>query len=85
MGGGNRRRASLTAFTGSTMRERLASAIVRIGIAALIAWIFATASLPFIPAHKWVAYVQIPVVIFVFICYVGKLLIDTFFYDRYKL
>ena len=66
------------------MRERLASAIVRLGIATLIAWIFATTSLPIIPAPKWFAYVQVPVVIFVFLCYVGKLLIDTFFYDRYR-
>ena len=84
MGGGNRRRPSPTALAGNTMRERLASAIIRLGIATLIAWVFATTSLPFIPAHKWVAYVQIPVVIFVFLCYVGKLLIDTFFYNHYE-
>jgi hypothetical protein len=66
------------------VRERLGSVIVRIVIATLIAWIFATTSLPIIPAHKWFAYVQVPVVIFVFICYVGKLLIDTFFYNHYK-
>ncbi len=84
MSGGNRCRASPTAFTGSTMRERLAGAIVRLGIATLIAWVFATTSLPIIPAPKWFAYVQVPVVIFVFLCYVGKLLIDTFFYDRYR-
>jgi hypothetical protein len=66
------------------MFERLGNVSVRIGIAALIAWIFATTSLPIIPAHKWFAYVQVPVVIFVFICYVGKLLIDTFFYNHYR-
>ena len=66
------------------MRERLAGAIVRIVIATLIAWVFATTSLPIIPAHKWFAYVQVPIVIFVFICYVGKLLIDTFFYNHYQ-
>jgi len=54
------------------------------GIAALLAWIFATASLPFIPASHWFAYVQVPVVVFVFICYIGKLLMDTFFYDHYQ-
>jgi hypothetical protein len=66
------------------MRERWRGVIVRIGIAALIAWIFATTSLPIIPAHKWFAYIQVPVVIFVFLCYVGKLLIDTFFYNHYE-
>jgi hypothetical protein len=84
MGGGNRHCMSPAAFTGSIMRERLASAIVRLVIATLIAWVFATTSLPIIPAPKWFAYVQVPVVIFVFLCYVGKLLIDTFFYDRYR-
>ncbi|MCI0475427.1 MAG: hypothetical protein L0Y55_04215 [Anaerolineales bacterium] len=66
------------------MRGRWRGVIVRMGIAALIAWIFATASLPFIPAPKWFAFVQVPFVIFVFICYIGKLLIDTFFYNHYK-
>jgi hypothetical protein len=66
------------------MRGRWRGVIVRIGIAALIAWIFATASLPFIPPSKWFAFVQVPFVIFVFICYIGKLLMDTFFYDRYR-
>lgn len=66
------------------MRGRWSSVIIRIALAVLIAWIFATTSLPFIPAHKWFAYVQVPVVIVVLIWYIGKLLIDTFFYDRYK-
>ncbi len=67
------------------MYKRWRGVLVRIGIAALFAWIFSIASLPFIPAHTWFAYVQVPVVVFVFICYIGKLLMDTFFYDRYKL
>lgn len=66
------------------MRGRWRGVLIRIGLAALIAWLFATASLPFIPAPKWFAYVQVPFVIFVFICYIGKLLLDTFFYDHYK-
>jgi hypothetical protein len=66
------------------MRERWRGVLVRLALAALLAWIFATASLPFIPPPKWFAYVQVPVVIFVFLCYVGKLLIDTFFYDHFK-
>jgi hypothetical protein len=69
---------------GVRMRERFVSVIVRIGIATLIAWIFATTSLPIIPAPKWFVFVQVPVVIFVFLCYAGKLLIDTFFYDHHQ-
>ena len=66
------------------MRERWGGVIVRIVIAALVAWIFATTSLPLMPAPKWFAYVQVPVVVAVLICYIGKLLIDTFFYDHHK-
>lgn len=32
---------------------------------------------------EWLARVQAPVVIFVFICVIGKLLYDTLFYDHY--
>ena len=66
------------------MRARIGSLIVRSVIAALIAWVFASAPLPAIPAAKWFAYVQVPVVVFVMLCYIGKLLIDTFFYDHYQ-
>jgi hypothetical protein len=31
----------------------------------------------------WVAYVQVPATVFLLICYVGKLLYDTLFYNRY--
>ncbi|MBI5035132.1 MAG: hypothetical protein HZB51_31795 [Chloroflexi bacterium] len=66
------------------MAHRLRSLIVRSAIAALIAWILISLPIPQIPARTWFAFVQVPVVIFVLICYIGKLLIDTFFYDRYK-
>jgi fumarate reductase subunit C len=32
----------------------------------------------------WVAYVQVPVVAFLLICCLGKLLYDTLFYNRYR-
>ncbi len=57
---------------------------VRVVIAALIAWIVATAPIRSIAPQNWVAFVQVPIVIFVFICYIGKLLIDTLFYNHYK-
>lgn len=66
------------------MRERLISLIVRSLLAALIAWVLASAPLPMIPASKWFAFIQVPLVVFVLLCYIGKLLIDTFFYDHYQ-
>ncbi len=63
---------------------RWRSLIVRAVIASLVAWVLATVPLPIIPTHLWVAYVQVPVVIFILICYIGKLLIDTLFYDHYR-
>lgn len=58
--------------------------IVRSAIASSVAWVLATLPFPAIAPHTWFAYVQVPVVIFLLICYIGKLLIDTFFYDRYR-
>ena len=66
------------------MRGRWRSFIVRVAIAALLALILATAPLPSIAPHTWFAYVQVPIVVFVFVCYMGKLMIDTFFFDHYK-
>ena len=65
-------------------RGRWRALIARVVVATLIAWILATAPMPVIPFYKWVAYVQVPVVIFLLICYIGKLLVDTFFYNHYK-
>jgi hypothetical protein len=56
---------------------------VRVVIAGTIAWVLALAPLP-IPAPKWFAYVQVPVVVFLFICYIGKLLYDTLFFNHYR-
>ena len=58
--------------------------IVRAVIATIVAWVLATAPLPSMTAQTWVAYVQVPVAIFLLICYLGKLLIDTFFFDHYR-
>lgn len=64
--------------------RRWRSLLVRIVIALLIAWVLATVPLPRISTQTWVAYVQVPIVIFLLICYLGKLLIDTLFYDHYN-
>jgi hypothetical protein len=58
--------------------------IVRVLIATLITVVFATVPLPSIPSYKWVAFVQVPIVVFLFICYIGKLIVDTFYYNHYK-
>jgi len=65
------------------MRKHWQSLVLRALIATFIAWVFATVPLPFIPSYKWVAFVQVPIVIFLLICYVGKLIIDTFYHTRY--
>ena len=66
------------------MRRRLPSLASRVVIATLVAWVVATMPLPALAPERLVAFVQVPIVVFVLICYVGKLLIDTFFYDHYQ-
>ena len=66
------------------MRRRLQSLVIRVVIATLVAWVIATMPLPAIAPERVVAFVQVPIVVFVLICYIGKLLIDTFFYDHFQ-
>ena len=66
------------------MRRRLQSLAIRVTIATLVAWVIATMPLPVIAPERLVAFIQVPIAVFVLICYVGKLLIDTFFYDHYQ-
>lgn len=66
------------------MGRQWRSLAIRVVIAALLAWILATVPLPQLAPQTWVAFVQVPVVVFFLICYIGKLLIDTLFYDHYK-
>ncbi len=77
----DRPRRGLSLFTRMFFRWR--PLIVRSLIATIVAWVLATAPLPAMTAQTWIAYVQVPIVIFLLICYLGKLLIDTFFYDHY--
>jgi hypothetical protein len=63
---------------------RWRSLIGRVVVAVVVAWIIATMPLPRVAPQTWVAYFQVPVAIFLFICYIGKLLIDTFFYNHYQ-
>lgn len=66
------------------VQKRWRSLLLRVFIAILIAWVLATVPIPRMAPHTWFAYVQVPIVIFLLICYIGKLMIDTFFYDRYN-
>ncbi len=65
------------------MRARWRSFLLRLFIAILIAWVLASVPIPRIAPRTWFAYVQVPLVVFLLVCYTGKLLIDTFYYDRY--
>ena len=64
------------------MKRHWRAVLVRALIAAGIAWVLATAPLPVIPCYKWFAFVQVPILVFALICYIGKLLIDSFYHDR---
>ena len=66
------------------MRARLRSFLIRLSCASLLAWFLASVPLPRFAPQTWFAFVQVPVVVFVLICYIGKLLIDTFFYDKFN-
>ena len=66
------------------MSSRWRSLAIRVVIATFLAWIFATAPLPQIAPQTWFAFIQVPFAIFTFICYIGKLMFDTLFYDHYK-
>ncbi len=66
------------------MYGRWRSFILKVVIAALLAWLLASAPLPSFAREAWFPYVQVPVVVFVLICYIGKLMLDTFFYNHYR-
>ena len=66
------------------MHRRWRSFSIRVLIASVLAWMLATVALPRIPPHLWVADVFVPIVVFILICYIGKLVIDTLFYNHYN-
>ncbi len=63
------------------MLARIWHAAIRIVIAAAILWLIATVPLP---TQDWqlVVFIRVPLVIFIFIVFVGKTLYDTFFFER---
>jgi uncharacterized membrane protein len=64
------------------MRRKVLYVVERVVVAVIIA-IIVMALPPPDGFPQWLSKVQVPVVIFVFICYIGKLLYDTLFYDHY--
>ncbi len=70
-----------------TLRARrlfshLARVVVRALVATLVLWLAVAIPLPRL-TPQFLVMARVPVVIFLFIAYMGKLLYDTFFYDRY--
>ena len=63
--------------------RRLRRLVLRALIAAGLALVIAVAPLPWW-TPVWVTHFQVPMVVFLFIAYMGVLLYDTFFYDRYR-
>ncbi len=51
-------------------------------LATLVLWLAASVPVPLITSQLFQA-LRTPVAILIFIIYIGKLLIDTFFYDHY--
>jgi hypothetical protein len=66
---------------GLTMLSKLVHVAVRVVIAGALLWMIATVPLPPLDWQLVVA-VRVPIAVFLFIVYVGKLLYDTFFYER---
>lgn len=65
------------------MWARLRRIILRIGIAALLALALALVPLRMMGAPLWLTRWLVPAGIAVLICYMGAVLFNTFFYDRY--
>ena len=51
-------------------------------LATFVLWLSVSVPLPLLTNQLFLM-VRVPVAVFVFIVYIGKLLYDTFFYDRY--
>jgi low affinity Fe/Cu permease len=63
------------------MLSKLAHVAIRVVIAGALLWMIATLPLPALDWQLVVA-VRVPIAVFIFIVYVGKLLYDTFFFER---
>ncbi len=63
------------------MRERWLLALKRALLAVLLVLILTHVPLP-AQTPGWVAFAEIPVLVFLLVCYLGKVLYDTLFYNR---
>ncbi len=66
------------------MTRRWLTALLRALLAVLIVFIVAHIPAPQ-QSPRWFAYGEVPVLVFLLVCYLGKLLYDTLFYDHYNL
>jgi hypothetical protein len=66
------------------MSRRWRSFFLRVATAVVVAWIIATVLMPYIAPHVWFSFILVPIIVLILICYLGKLLIDTMFYDHYN-
>jgi hypothetical protein len=60
---------------------KIAQFTVRVAIAAAIVWAIASVPLP-LRSGDVILLLRIPILIFIFIVFVGKTLYDTFFFER---
>lgn len=65
------------------VKARILAAVVKAAFAILLAMICAVLPL-YEWAPVWFISVQLPVTSLVLVCYLGKLLYDTLFYDHYR-
>jgi hypothetical protein len=65
------------------MSPRLRRFVERAALAAAILFVVVVLPLPFW-TPRWFELFQVPVAVMLFIMYLGKLLYDTLFYDRYQ-
>ncbi len=76
----------LPATSGRQRVRRLVShfgpVVARALLATIVLWLTASFPLPLITSQLF-QMLRTPVAILIFIIYIGKLLIDTFFYDHY--
>ena len=63
--------------------QRWLTALLRALLAVLIVVLVAHIPIPQ-QTPRWVAYGEVPLLVFVLVCYLGKLLYDTLFYDHYQ-
>lgn len=63
------------------MVKRWQRFLLRVLAALLVALVVMMVPLP-VWTPQWVVWIQVPAAVFLLICYLGKLLYDTLFYDR---